>query len=509
MVSVLIDLRTTIGRHQLQRTSSWALWAGLALGLLAALGTLALGVLHGQTVTGALDAVSAVLALWFGGQLVQAAVNGGESALRPELLALLPLPRRRLAWALLVVGLCDPALAFVALAYAAVIAVAVGISVAAGLLAAGGISCLLVLTGVGAVVVGGILGPGARRGRDLGTILVAVAISVLAVAGALLPTVLSALRDGRWSALAAIVRWLPSGWPSDGVAAAHRGDWVIAVGLMLAPLGLAGLLGLAWPLILGRRMTISGPTGRGPGRAIHRRRLPTTPTGAVAAKEIRLWLRDPVRVTCLLVALIVGAGVGLVPELVGGTPLLMPFAGPLTVLIAGACACNLYGSDGTSLWLTILTPDAARADVRGRQLGWLALVAPLAMVETVGLTAWSGEQALWPWAAALVIALTGGAAGLGPLASLISVQPLDDGGNPTPAFSLKINLALYAVLVTALPSAGLLVLGALGGWPLVSWLAVAVAGVTAAIAVVGLGSIATRRLQTRAVRVLGVLVAGG
>ena len=82
------------------------------------------------------------------------------------------------------------------------------------------------------------------------------------------------------------------------------------------------------------------------------------------------------RVTCLLIALIVGVGVGVVPKLVGGSSLLMPFAGPLTVLIAGACACNLYGNDGTSLWLTILTPDAERADVRGRQLGWLALVAP-------------------------------------------------------------------------------------------------------------------------------------
>ena len=507
MVSVLIDLRATIGRHRLQRTSRWVLVAVLAFGLLSALGTLTLGVLHGNRIVGALDAISAVLALWLGGQWAQAAINGGESALRPEMLALLPVSRRRLAWSLLAVGLCDPALAFVAVADAAVVGVAVDVSVPATLVAVGGIAGLLVLTGVGAVVVGGILGPGAHRGRDLGTFVVAVAISVLAVAGTLLPTVLSALRDGRWSGLAAIVRWLPSGWPGDAVAAVHRGAWAVAIGLMLAPLGPAVLLAVAWSPILGRRMTITGATAPGPGRPRHGRLLPATPTGAVAAKEIRLWLRDPVRVTCLLIALIVGGGVGLVPKFVSGSSLLMPFAGPLTVVIAGACACNLYGNDGTSLWLTILTPDAARADVRGRQLAWLALVIPAAIVETVGLTIWSGEHALWPWAAALVVALTGGAAGLAPLASLISVQPLDDGGNPTPAFSLKVQVALYANALTALPAAGALALGDIGGWPLVSWLAVAVAIVTAAGAVVGLGIAAIGRLRARAVEVLAVLAA--
>ena len=506
MVSVLIDLRAASGRHQLQQTSPWVLVALVGFGLLSALGTLALGILHRDAIVGALDVVSAVIALWLGGQLVQAALNGGDSALRPELLALLPVSRRRLAWASLAVGLCDPALAFVALAYAAVIGVAVNVSLGAVLVGVGGIASLLVLTGVGAVVIGGTLGPGARRGRDLGTIVVAIAISALAVCGTLLPTVLSALRDGRWSELSAIVRWLPSGWPGDAVAATHRGDWAVAIATMLAPLGLAALLAVAWPPILGRRMTITGPSARGPGRAAHRRLLPATPTGAVAAKEIRLWLRDPVRVTCLLIALIVGAGVGLMPKLVGGSSLLMPLAGPLTVLIAGACACNLYGSDGTSLWLTILTPDSARDDVRGRQLGWFALVGPVAIAETVGLTVWSGEHALWPWAVTLLIALIGGAAGLAPLVSLISVQPLDDAGNPTPAFSLKVHVALFAVLITALPAAVVLVLGDISGRPLVSWLAVAVAIMTATAAVLGLGIVAIRRLRARAVEVLRVLV---
>ena len=35
-------------------------------------------------------------------------------------------------------------------------------------------------------------------------------------------------------------------------------------------------------------------------------------------------------------------------------------------------ASNLYGQDGTALWLTLLAPGSERADVRGRQLAWLA-----------------------------------------------------------------------------------------------------------------------------------------
>jgi len=46
-------------------------------------------------------------------------------------------------------------------------------------------------------------------------------------------------------------------------------------------------------------------------------------------------------------------------------------------------------------------------------------------------------------------ALLGGAAGLVPVASLISVQPLDETGNPTPAWLLKVHVMLVVVALTA------------------------------------------------------------
>jgi hypothetical protein len=364
MVRILIAFRSTITRNQLARGSTAAIWAVVAFGVLSAAGTLAIGIKHGPGVSGPLDRVSAVLVLWLGGQLAQAALNGGDAALRPELLALLPLSRRRLAWALLAVGLCDPALVIVGAAYAAVIAVAAGLGAAAVVVAVAGVAGLLVLTSVAVTLAGGTLGPGSRRGRDLGTVVLAVAISFLSVAATLLPTLLSDLQAGRWHGLAVVLRVLPTGWPGDAVAAAHRGQWPLAVAALLAP---------------------------------------------------------------------------------------------------------------------------------------ALLAAPFAVVETVALTAWSGQHALWPWALGLLIALLGGAVGLAPLASLISVQPLDDGGNPTPAWSLKVHIALIAVSLTAAPAAAVLTLGTLGHDSAVSWAGVAVAAVTAAACAALLGTAAVRRLQSRQV----------
>lgn len=188
-----------------------------------------------------------------------------------------------------------------------------------------------------------------------------------------------------------------------------------------------------------------------------------------------------------------------------GTSALLPFAGALTTIIAGACACNLYGSDGTSLWLTITTPRSAAADVRGRQAAWLMIVAPYALACTLVLTAISGQPWAWTWALALLPALLGGAAGLAPLASLISVQPPDETGGPTPAWSLKVHIALIAVPLTALPPA--LTLLAAAHWQLrwLAWAAIPVGIATGLTLTRTLGSRATARLTHRQVPMLRTL----
>jgi ABC-2 type transport system permease protein len=176
----------------------------------------------------------------------------------------------------------------------------------------------------------------------------------------------------------------------------------------------------------------------------------------------------------------------------------MPFAGAITVVIAAACACNLYGNDGSSVWLTVMTPGSARPDVRGRQVGWLIAVGPYAVASTVILTAVSGRPQAWPWALGLLAAVLGGGAGLAAIGSLVSVQPLDPAGNPTPAWSLKVHVALFAVALTALPAA--LVLAAGGGW-----LAVPAGVLTGTVLAIWLGRVAATRLADRQVEILHTL----
>jgi len=474
VVRLLIALRATITGHQLRRASKVPLLLAGIVGLASAAGTVYLGFLHHGRTGSAGDILATVLALWWGGQIIQAALVGGANTLRPEIFALLPLVPRRLAWSLLLVGLTDPVLVLLLLAYGALVPVGLRSGPAATAVAVAATVLMIVLTSVLTTIAGGILGPGARRGRDIGTLVTALALSLLALGGTLLPAAIGALDSDGAPWLTAVVRALPSGWGANAVDAARVGNSWVATGWLAA---LAGL-------------TV----------------LPATATGAVCAKELRGWMRDPLRLTCLLIAAVVGLGVAVIPRVTAHTGLLMPFAGPLTVIIAGACAGNLYGNDGTSLWLTILTPGSARPDVRGRQLAWTLIVGPFTTLETVLLTTFSNEPQLWPWAISLLIALLGGAAGLFPLASLIAVQPLDEAGNPTPGWSVKIQICLYATTATALPTAAVLIAAAETGHTWLAWSAIPIATLTAGLLATRGSKRAIHRLAAEQNDILRLLV---
>jgi ABC-2 type transport system permease protein len=116
------------------------------------------------------------------------------------------------------------------------------------------------------------------------------------------------------------------------------------------------------------------------------------------------------------------------------------------------------------------------------------------------LTAVSGRPQAWPWALGLLAAVLGGGAGLAAIGSLVSVQPLDAAGNPTPAWSLKVHVALVLVALTALPPALVLVAG--GGW-----LAVPAGVAAGALLAAWLGRLAVTRLADRQVEILHTLSA--
>jgi hypothetical protein len=250
------------------------------------------------------------------------------------------------------------------------------------------------------------------------------------------------------------------------------------------------------------------------------RLLPASPTGAVVAKELRAWRRDPGRSLLLLLALLI-SGLNLaVPALAFHLPAGLPWVGLAAALIVAMGAANLYGDDGTALWLTRMVPGVERADVRGRQAAWLLVVAPVMVALTVSLTAFSGQGWAWPWVLATLPAMLGATAGLGVLLSVTRpvrqkdpnrrTGPFDTGDDPNAAGALigQQYLLLVLAALAAVPAATLVLLGGLRGQPQLD-----AAGVVVGVATGGLlfwwgGRVAARRLADRGAELMDLVHLG-
>ncbi len=478
MARVLIQMRAAIMR----RATSGRRWIGVALlallATLLAVTTLLAGLVRYRYPGAGADVVATLSLGWLLGWIAGPLLTGDDAALRMDYFKLLPIPPRRLARALLGAAFANVSLVFSLIAFAALIALGARSGVAAALTGVAATALDLVLAVVASTVAIAAFGPtiSSRRGRDFGTILLALTITLLALASGLVPLVAERLTDGHSPVLAGLVRILPSGWGAAAVDAAGRRDWGL-VALSLGGLAaLVAVLVLAWPPLLARRLTMSARGGR---QRAHGARagepvLPSTPLGAVIGKELRMYSRSVLRSVMLMISFLVGVLVGVISAL-GGKTEGLPFAGLLFTVIAAACFTNFYGDDGTSLWLTLVVPGAVRPDVRGRVWAWVLVVGPAGLLITVVFTAISGQTWSWPWVLAGEPAMIIGSAGLLALIGVVSVNAPDADGGPSPARVLETHLALIVIpVVTLFPAAALLFAGAVGHSLWLRWLAVPV-----------------------------------
>jgi len=206
------------------------------------------------------------------------------------------------------------------------------------------------------------------------------------------------------------VRALPSSWGLLAVESAAHGDVAFTVGALLALAGVVAALLAWWARLLGpqrrARPVVRGSTAE---RAAPRGWAARGSTAAVYVKELRTWHRDPLRMQSLVVAPAFAVLTATLPLLFGSTAF-FPFVGHLTALMGAVACANLYGQDGTALWLTLLMPGTEIADVRGRQLAWLTAFGPMSLGLTAVGTVAHDDPALWPWALAATVALLGVAA---------------------------------------------------------------------------------------------------
>ncbi|GAB2825662.1 transporter [Actinocorallia aurea] len=473
-------MRLAVLRHAAEGGQGSLTTTGVSLGALCAAGTLYLAA------TGEPEALAGAYALWAAGWMLgPMAMGGGDETLRPEHFALLGLRRRALAAGLLAAAFTGfaPLIGLVALLGLAVAAdgpLGVLVAVPALLLQ---LASFLLLSKVAT----GLLGL-ALRTRS-GALVAGLANGAL-LAGLSQIWVFLAYFGER--GIPGIVWRLPSGWGLRAV----RGEVLPLLGLALLDV----LLLTAWAGLLS--------VGTGRPRKMGRPRRPlkaTTPTGAVIAKELRTWTRDLARTYHLVFALSFGVCFGACPLLIGWDGML-PYAGPLFVVMAASLTSNLYGTDGTALWLTVMTPGSG--DVRGRQMAWLAVVGPVAALVT-GVSVWIADGP-WPLALAVLPALVGGATGLVPLLSVYGLVPGTDphkrGGNPlrlgedNGGLTGLAYLMLALVALTGLP-AGLVALS-------YGWAGVPVGVATGVLCAVVLGVLAARRLAAQGPELLHAMRTG-
>jgi ABC-2 type transport system permease protein len=454
---------------------------GLALALFVtvlAVTTLVTGLAHYHYQGAGASVVATLCFGWLLGWVSGPLLTGDDSTLRMDYFKLLPIPSRKLANAMMGAAFANVSLVFSLIAFSALIALGAQAGLVPALVGAAAVLLDLALAVVASTVAIAAFGPviSSRRGRDFGTVLVALVITLLSLASGLVPFVAKKLTDGHSSVLAAVVKILPSGWGAVAVDAAGRSDWGLVALTLGGLVALIGFLVLAWPPLLARRLTLSA---RGGGRtpahhsgAVRRPILPATPLGAVVGKELRLYSRAVLRSVLLMISFLVGVMVAVIPALTGRNSSL-PWGGLLFTVIAAACFTNFYGDDGTSLWLTLIVPGAARADVRGRMWAWFLVVGPAGLLLTVVLTAVSGQTWAWPWVLAAEPALVIGCTGLLALLGVLSVNgPAPDGG-PSPMRVLKVHIALIVLPVIAwLAPGALLLAGQLGHSTALKWLAV-------------------------------------
>ncbi|PEM71251.1 hypothetical protein COL60_08145 [Bacillus pseudomycoides] len=484
MVGVLVRMKLAILRHSMNGGRAVLMIMDGLFGLLLAIGTVLLFSFYPTNLAAPKDILYIVFAVWTIGWIIGPILTGGDGLLRPEYFMLLPLNPYKLARALLVVAFVGLGPLISLVAFMGLLLYAARLNLWASIVAVPAILLQLLFVVLLSKVVSRIMDETmkSRIGMEIGAMLIGFVIAFLNVGWYALPTI-------NWITTknSTVLYIFPSSWAIFAVDQASQSNWLLASVSLIVLTMLCGLLLYIWTKLLTRSTTtnvtkIKGwTTTRNHRNAL--RILSETKIGAIMTKELQCWVRDPQRGRFLRMGLWIGLFYGIFVTIAGITGL-MPWAGVIMIVFTSMFACNLYGFDGSALWLTLVTPGAERIDVRGRQGAWLLVVAPVAIVATVIFTTSSGLTLVYPWVFALIPALLGGAAGLIVLFSVFSLIPITDpqrrgrgtivSGDDMNAGKMFITawLMMVMVLATAVPASGVVWIGTLLHLNFLQWMGV-------------------------------------
>ncbi|UXM90237.1 transporter [Paenarthrobacter sp. JL.01a] len=484
MVAHLLGLKWQLLLNGFKR-SPWQL-VGMALGLLYALGMLVLlvgglialrwadpEIAHTVVVLGGVATVP-------GWAIIPLVASAADMTLDPARFTTFAIPPKQLLAGLALAGLIGiPGLATLIAALGTVgtwwrsVPSVLGAFVGAVL---GTLTCI-VLSKVVTTATAGLAS--SRRFKDVSSIIVFIPLVLL---GPIMMGIVEGVRNSAdyLPGLARTLSWTPLGaaWSLGGEL--ESGQWAAAgLKVLIAAATIAALL-LCWHLLLRRALvtpTYSGGSARKGGKLGLFGRLPGTPAGAVMARALIYWLKDPRYAASLVI-------VPLFPVLFffsssqSGSYGLFMILGPLTAFVMAWSICADVSYDNTAFALHLAAGVRGIDDRLGRALACLAISLPVVLVFTVGTLFLTGE---WQWLPN-VLGLSLGTlfTGLG-LSSVISARyniavPLP-GDSPfkKPPGNVAQTLAVQGIgmLVLALllvPELALVAVQAFSGGPEAGWI---------------------------------------
>lgn len=305
------------------------------------------------------------------------------------------------------------------------------------------------------------------------------------------------------SGAASIFYALPSGWGIHAITAAQNSDWLYVAAPLLGFAVLTVLLKLAWSRLLRTRLTSERSFFQKSSR--HKSKTvmaSSSPVRVVALKELTSWWRDNGRSSKLWYSLFFSIGICVYP-LFANIDFFLLFMGALLAIATTSNTANIYATDGSSLWMTLLIPKAARVDVRGRQIAWLAIIAPAATILTITGVLVTGYNWAWPGALTLLTAALGAGAGVFILTSVYKLVPTNDAHKRSDDLSdqgiswLEFVGLTILLLVLIVPSFSFVVLGAMQNLEWLEWLGIPAGIITGIAYFWWFGRLAYNRLEAR------------
>lgn len=439
MVAVFLSLKLRLLRNGFRGSTAKVLAAvvaacvgsGLALGGLG----LAVGLRGAEVDTARTVLVLVGSALTLGWTVLPIVVFGVDETLDPVRFGLFPIERATLLRGLLVAGLVGvPPLATGVFCLATVVTWSRGAQALLVALLAAAVALALCLAASRAVT--SALAPvlRSRRARDLVFVAVVLAASSIGLVNVAVVELAEDLPRAALDRVVDVLAWTPLGaaWaaPADAAAGAPG---LAAARLAIAAVSVAGLL---WwwsrtleDAVLGGT-TRSGPAAAGGQRSLAprwaARMLPDTAAGAVAARSLRMWTRDPRLRTNVLVLPAVGVAVLAGPVLLGGSTGLAVAAGPFLGALLALSVLNETAYDGTAFWTHLAAGLPGRLDRQGRSLGYLVWALPLVVATGALGPLLGGRPALAPAGAAAGASVLLVGCAVGSVVNVVAAYPVPD-----------------------------------------------------------------------------------